>query len=156
MLRRSLLVSLCVALAASVAQGADNVPAVLNFKMNSLAGKPVDLSKYKGNVVLMVNVASECGLTPQYEGLEALHKKFAAQGLSVLGFPANEFGAQEPGSNEEIATFCKQNYGVDRSRSRGFRARAPQSTERTVFAKAVARGVAWAACVFASQLRPRR
>src|SRR5689334_5547459 len=87
---------------AAFAQGADNVPDVLKFKMNSLAGQPVDLSKYQGKVVLMVNVASECGLTPQYEGLQALHKKYSDQGLAVLGFPANEFGAQEPGSNSQI------------------------------------------------------
>ena len=89
------------------------MPAALNFKMNSLDGKPVDLSKYQGRVVLMVNVASECGFTPQYAGLEDLHKKYAAKGLSILGFPANDFGAQEPGSDKEIAQFCKQNYGVE-------------------------------------------
>ncbi|HZI51429.1 MAG TPA: glutathione peroxidase [Terriglobia bacterium] len=89
------------------------VPDVLNFTMNSLDGKPVNLSKYQGNVVLMVNVASECGYTPQYEGLQALHKKYAARGLRVLGFPANDFGAQEPGTNAQIAEFCKKNYGVE-------------------------------------------
>lgn len=92
--------------------GADDVPAALNFKMTSLAGKPVDLAKYKGKVVLMVNVASQCGLTPQYAKLQALHTHFAEKGLAVLGFPANEFGGQEPGSDAEIATFCKDNYGV--------------------------------------------
>jgi glutathione peroxidase len=86
---------------------------VLNFTMNSLDGKPVNLSKYQGNVVLMVNVASECGYTPQYEGLQALHKKYAARGLRVLGFPSNDFGGQEPGSNGEIQDFCKKNYGVE-------------------------------------------
>jgi glutathione peroxidase len=85
----------------------------LNFTMNSLDGKPVNLSKYQGNVVLMVNVASECGYTPQYEGLQALHKKYAARGLRVLGFPSNDFGSQEPGSNAEIQDFCKKNYGVE-------------------------------------------
>jgi len=89
------------------------MPAPLNFKMDSLDGKPVDLSKYEGRVVLMVNVASECGFTPQYEGLQALHKRYAAKGLSILGFPSNDFGQQEPGSNAEIAQFCKQNYGVE-------------------------------------------
>ena len=93
--------------------GSNNVPPALNFTMNSLDGKPVDLSKYQGRVVLMVNVASQCGFTPQYEGLEELHKKYSAKGLSVLGFPANEFGQQEPGTNAEIAQFCKQNYGVE-------------------------------------------
>ncbi len=93
--------------------GSRNVAAALNFTMNSIDGKPVDLSKYEGRVVLMVNVASQCGFTYQYEGLEDLHKKYAAKGLSILGFPANDFGAQEPGTNSEIAQFCKQNYGVD-------------------------------------------
>jgi glutathione peroxidase len=96
----------------SAASGADNVPAALNFKMKSLAGKEVDLSKYQGKVVLMVNVASQCGLTPQYEKLQALHTKYGSQGLAVLGFPANEFGEQEPGTNAEIADFCQKNYGV--------------------------------------------
>jgi glutathione peroxidase len=73
----------------------------------------VNLAKYRGNVVLMVNVASQCGYTPQYEGLQALHKKYAGQGLRILGFPSNDFGAQEPGSNQEIADFCKKNYGVE-------------------------------------------
>ena len=89
------------------------VSPVLNFTMNSLDGKPVNLSKYQGSVVLIVNVASECGYTPQYEGLQALHKKYAARGLCILGFPSNDFGAQEPGSNSEIADFCKKNYGVE-------------------------------------------
>ena len=93
--------------------GSNTVPAALNFTMKSLDGKPVDLSKYQGRVVLMVNVASECGFTPQYAGLEALHRKYAAKGLSVLGFPSNNFGAQEPGTDPEIAQFCKDNYGVE-------------------------------------------
>src|SRR5438270_7600532 len=93
--------------------GVTKVPEALNFTMKSIDGKVVDLSKYQGRVVLMVNVASECGYTPQYEGLEELHKKYAAKGLSILGFPANDFGAQEPGTNGEIAQFCKQNYGVE-------------------------------------------
>jgi len=85
----------------------------LNFTMDSLDGKPVNLSKYQGNVVLIVNVASECGYTPQYEGLQALHKKYATRGLRILGFPSNDFGGQEPGTNSEIADFCKKNYGVE-------------------------------------------
>src|SRR5438034_9672337 len=110
---------LLTALALTVLTGAQTQPsgvtkvsAALNFIMNSIDGRPVDLSKYEGRVVLMVNVASQCGFTPQYEGLEGLHKKYAAKGLSILGFPANDFGAQEPGTNSEIAQFCKQNYGV--------------------------------------------
>ena len=74
------------------------VPAVLNFKMKSLGGKEVDLSKYQGKVVLMVNVASKCGATPQYTPLQELHEKYKDQGLVVLGFPCNQFGAQEPGT----------------------------------------------------------
>ena len=97
----------------AAAQGADTVPAALNFKMPSLAGEPVDLARYQGKVLLVVNVASQCGLTPQYDKLQGLHKQFGAKGLAVLGFPANEFGAQEPGSNAEIAEFCRSNYGVE-------------------------------------------
>lgn len=85
----------------------------LSFQMETLAGEKVALSKYKGNVVLMVNVASKCGLTPQYEQLQALHKKYADQGLSVLGVPCNQFGGQEPGSAQEIQQFCSTNYGVE-------------------------------------------
>ena len=89
------------------------VPAALNFTLNRIDGKPVNLSEYQGNVVLIVNVASECGYTPQYAGLEQLHRKYAARGLRILGFPANDFGAQEPGTNAEISEFCKKNYGVE-------------------------------------------
>jgi glutathione peroxidase len=89
-----------------------STPAVLTFTMNSLDGKPVELSKYQGKVVLIVNTASKCGYTPQYKSLQALHEKYKDKGLAILGFPANEFGQQEPGTNEEIATFCEKNYGV--------------------------------------------
>ncbi|MFK7821360.1 MAG: glutathione peroxidase [Planctomycetaceae bacterium] len=85
----------------------------LRFEMETLAGEKVALSKYKGNVVLMVNVASECGLTPQYEQLQALHKKYADKGLSVVAFPCNQFGGQEPGSADEIQEFCSTKYGVE-------------------------------------------
>ncbi len=84
----------------------------LSFTMKSLDGKDVSLSKYKGKVVLMVNVASKCGLTPQYKTLQGLDDKYRAKGLSILGFPANNFGAQEPGTNDEIGAFCEKNYGV--------------------------------------------
>jgi glutathione peroxidase len=84
----------------------------LDFKVESIDGKEVDLSKYKGKVVLMVNVASYCGNTPQYAGLERLHAKYKDKGLAVLGFPANEFGKQEPGTNAEILEFCSSKYGV--------------------------------------------
>jgi glutathione peroxidase len=82
------------------------------LKTTTLAGKPADLSQYEGRVTLAVNVASQCGFTPQYEGLEALHQELGARGFSVLGFPSNEFGSQEPGSPEQIQAFCRKNYGV--------------------------------------------
>jgi len=85
---------------------------VLNFKMKRLDGNEVDLSRYQGKVVLIVNVASKCGFTPQYKGLEALHEKYAKDGLAIVGVPANDFLRQEPGTNEEIASFCKDKYGV--------------------------------------------
>ncbi len=93
-------------------KGDKKVPAVLNFTMKGIDGKDVDLSKYQGKVVLIVNVASKCGYTPQYEGLQALHDKYAEKGLVILGVPANEFNKQEPGTNEEIAKFCETNYKV--------------------------------------------
>lgn len=96
--------------AAASAQQADSVH---DFKMESLAGKEVDLSKYKGKVLLIVNVASRCGATPQYEPLQQLHRKYEDRGLVVMGFPCNQFGAQEPGSADEIQQFCKANYGVE-------------------------------------------
>jgi glutathione peroxidase len=99
--------------ALGVAQGAEASKSPLDFTMTSIDGKPVDLSNYKGKVVLFVNVASRCGLTPQYEALEALYKKYQDQGFVILGFPANEFGHQEPGTNEEIVKFCQSKYSVD-------------------------------------------
>jgi len=88
------------------------VPPVLNVKMKDIAGKELDLSKYQGKVLLIVNVASRCGYTPQYKGLEQLHEKYAPDGLVVLGVPCNDFGKQEPGTEEEIVTFCKSKYDV--------------------------------------------
>ena len=80
--------------------------------INSLDGSPADLHDYDGKAVLVVNVASQCGLTPQYTGLEELHERFAGRGFSVLGVPCNQFGGQEPGTAEEIASFCSTSYGV--------------------------------------------
>jgi glutathione peroxidase len=77
-----------------------------------LLGKPADLASYRGKVTLVVNVASECGFTPQYEGLEKLHRELSGNGFAVLGFPSNDFGGQEPGTAQEIANFCRLNYGV--------------------------------------------
>jgi glutathione peroxidase len=85
---------------------------MLQGKMKSLAGQEVDLSQYQGKVLLIVNVASECGYTPQYKGLQALHTKYSQSGLAVLGFPCNQFGYQEPGTSAQIAQFCQKNYGV--------------------------------------------
>ncbi|OJW97037.1 MAG: glutathione peroxidase [Bacteroidetes bacterium 43-93] len=88
------------------------VPAsIYDFKVEGLTGGTIDLSQYKGKKILIVNTASECGFTPQYEGLEQLYKKYKGK-LVIIGFPANNFGHQEPGTNEEIAGFCKKNYGV--------------------------------------------
>ena len=88
-------------------------PESLAFEVKSLDGKKVNLAeKYQDKVVMIVNVASECGLTPQYEQLQGLHEKYAKTGLAVLAFPCNQFGKQEPGSAEEIQTFCTKNYGV--------------------------------------------
>jgi glutathione peroxidase len=83
-----------------------------DLKTNTLDGKPADLSQYKGSVSLVVNVASKCGYTPQYKGLEALYREMKPKGLNILGFPSNDFAGQEPGTPEEIATFCKANYDV--------------------------------------------
>ena len=82
------------------------------LKTQTLMGQPADLSAYRGKVTLVVNTASECGYTPQYEGLEKLHRELSPKGFSVLGFPSNDFGGQEPGSAQEIAEFCRKNYGV--------------------------------------------
>ena len=85
---------------------------IYDFKLKSLDGKDVDLAKYKGKTVLIVNTASKCGYTKQYAGLQALHEKYGKNGLAILGFPANNFGSQEPGNDGEIGEFCRKNYGV--------------------------------------------
>jgi glutathione peroxidase len=88
--------------------------APLNIRMKTIDGEEVNLAdKYKGKVVLIVNTASKCGLTPQYKQLQELHEKYADQGLAILGFPCNQFLGQEPGSENEIKQFCQKNYGVD-------------------------------------------
>ena len=86
---------------------------VYEFSAKALDGKDIALSSYKGDVILIVNTASQCGFTPQYKGLEELHKKYKDRGLKVLGFPCNQFGNQEPGDSAQISSFCKKNYGVD-------------------------------------------
>ena len=85
---------------------------IYDFTLPSIDGQAMPLSNYKGKVVLLVNVASRCGFTPQYKGLEALYEKYKDQGFVILGFPANNFGSQEPGTNQEIKTFCSTKYSV--------------------------------------------
>lgn len=85
---------------------------IYDYDAKTLDGKPARLSDYKGKVLLVVNTASECGFTPQFEGLEALYKRYSDRGLAILGFPCNQFGKQEPGSAAEIGAFCQKNYGV--------------------------------------------
>ena len=85
---------------------------IYDFSANSIQGKSVNLKQYQGKAMLIVNTASACGFTPQFGGLEALHKSYGTRGLVVLGFPCNQFGAQDSGSNGEIAEFCQMNYGV--------------------------------------------
>jgi glutathione peroxidase len=86
--------------------------AIYDIPINTLGGDAASLGEHKGKALLIVNVASKCGLTPQYTGLEELHEKYGDRGFAVLGFPCNQFGAQEPGSSDEIATFCSTTYGV--------------------------------------------
>lgn len=85
---------------------------IYEFKVQTIEGDEVELKQYAGQVLLVVNVASECGLTPQYAGLEQMHRKYKDQGFAILGFPANEFGKQEPGTNEQIKRFCTSKFGV--------------------------------------------
>ena len=87
--------------------------ALTDFHARTLTGEEKSLADYKGQVVLVVNTASKCGFTPQYEGLQELHETYADQGLAVIGFPCNQFGGQEPGDSAEIGEFCQRNYGVD-------------------------------------------
>jgi glutathione peroxidase len=88
-------------------------PALFDRSMNTIFEKPQSLCEYGGKVVLVVNTASQCGYTPQYDGLEALYRKYKDRGLVVLGFPMNDFGGQEPGSNKEISSFCVNQYAID-------------------------------------------
>jgi glutathione peroxidase len=85
---------------------------IYDYKANSLDGREIPLSDFQGKVVLIVNTASQCGFTPQYAGLEELYRAYQDKGLTILGFPCNQFGAQEPGSSQEIGAFCQKNYGV--------------------------------------------
>ena len=89
------------------------MPNIYEIPVHRITGEGTSLAPYRGNVLLLVNVASKCGLTPQYDALEKLYSRFKDSGFVVLGFPANDFGAQEPGSNEDIQTFCRSTFGVD-------------------------------------------
>jgi glutathione peroxidase len=102
----------CVVLILASAAASAACPPLLDVKLSTLTEDAASLCRYEGKVLLVVNTASECGYTPQYEGLEALHRRYRDKGLVVLGFPSNDFGEQEPGSNREIARFCEVNYGV--------------------------------------------
>ncbi|MGA2273036.1 MAG: glutathione peroxidase [Bryobacteraceae bacterium] len=110
------LLAMAAALAAPAATAQDlggDVKSFYELKTTYLDGKPADLGTFQGKVTLVVNVASKCGFTPQYEGLEKLHREMSGKPFEVLGFPSNDFGGQEPGTPEEIATFCKRTYDVD-------------------------------------------
>ena len=101
-----------MALITATALGGTPASSIFDFTVNGIDGKPNNLEAYRGKVLLVVNVASKCGFTPQYEGLEALYRKYKDRGLVILAFPSNDFMWQEPGSNDEIAAFCKRTYGV--------------------------------------------
>jgi glutathione peroxidase len=110
---------LVVTLVAAAAHGADergqktDAAPLPDFELVRLNGEPDHLGAYRGRVLLIVNTASECGYTPQYEGLQKIYKRYRARGFTVLGFPSNDFGKQEPGSDEQIGKFCRMNYGVE-------------------------------------------
>jgi glutathione peroxidase len=108
-MKRSAFAAACCA---ALAAGGQMPESFYSIQTTTLQGKPADLKQYAGKVSLVVNVASECGYTPQYKGLQALHQELQGRGFNVLGFPSNEFGGQEPGSAEQIQTFCQRNYGV--------------------------------------------
>jgi glutathione peroxidase len=110
MMRTSLVLLFVLAAGAVAVQGLES--SFYDLKTQTLLGKPADLGVYRGKVTLVVNVASYCGYTPQYKGLEQLHRELKDKGFAVLGFPSNDFGEQEPGTGEEIATFCKLTYDV--------------------------------------------
>ena len=104
--------AITIALMPSTATNAQQPASFYDLKTMTLDGKPADLSRYRGKVSLVVNVASKCGYTPQYEGLEKLHRDWKGKGFNVLGFPSNDFGGQEPGTAQEIADFCRLTYDV--------------------------------------------
>ena len=117
MLASSMLAFMIATLAVSItptptAAAESSCPVIIDQKFSNLMDEPVSLCQFSGKVLLIVNTASECGYTPQYEGLENLYRRYREKGFVVLGFPSNDFGGQEPGSNKEIAQFCRVNYGI--------------------------------------------
>lgn len=114
---------------------------VHHFKVKSTSGNTVDLSQYQGKVLLIVNTASQCGFTPQYQELEQLHQQYHAQGLEILAFPCNQFGGQEPGSDQEIAQFCELNFGVTFQVMSKIQVNGPEAEPLFEYLKDQARGV---------------
>jgi len=114
MRKHTLMLLLCAAMTLMMASGSSFAAprSIYDFTMKSIDGNPVNLGSYKGKVVLLVNVASKCGFTPQYAGLEKLYEKYKDRGFVIIGVPANNFAQQEPGTNEEIKTFCSRKYNV--------------------------------------------
>jgi glutathione peroxidase len=110
--KRSTIFVSVVLLVSIMSNSASASSTIYSFTLPSIEGKPMPLADFKGKVILMVNVASQCGYTPQYTALEALYEKYKNRGLVIVGFPANNFGAQEPGTNAEIKTFCSRKYSV--------------------------------------------
>lgn len=103
--------TICIGLILMVAHN-ERTDTIYQYELNTINGEKISLSEFEGDVLLIVNTASECGFTSQYEGLQKLHNEYSDKGLKVLGFPANNFGGQEPGTDEEIASFCEMNFGV--------------------------------------------
>lgn len=114
---------------------------IYDFQVTNIKGEQVDLQDYKGKVLLIVNTASKCGFTPQFEGLEKLYEKYKDQGLEVLGFPCNQFLKQDPGSNDEIAEFCSLNYGVSFPMFAKIDVNGPEAHPLYAYLKQEAKGV---------------
>jgi glutathione peroxidase len=125
----------------SISQSIHTMTTLFQFTCETLQGSPLSLAEFQGKVVLVVNVASRCGFTSQYEGLEALHQKYAHRGLIVLGFPCNQFRSQEPGDAAEIASFCKMNFGVTFPMFAKIDVNGPQTAPVFEFLKNEGRGI---------------
>lgn len=110
---KTILLSLLILGFASMSTDTERTERIYQYELTSIDGKNISLEQYKGDVLLIVNTASECGFTRQYAGLQKLHEQYSDQGLTLLGFPSNDFGGQEPGTDEEIAAFCEMNFGVE-------------------------------------------